>query len=95
MAIMAWSAKVLRSAICLSVNGRTSGRANRYRSMRAPSRSKGRQAQCRIVDRSKNIQYNFIVRIRGDHVVDMDGLPVDYCRSRSRPTSYRLVSPSS
>ena len=41
MAITAWSAKVLRSAICLSVKGRTSVRRIKMAPIATPSRSKG------------------------------------------------------
>ena len=41
MAITAWSAKVLRSAICLSVNGRTSVRRTAMYPMATPSRNSG------------------------------------------------------
>ena len=41
MAITAWSAKVLRRAICLSENGRTSVRRIRIAPMGTPSRSNG------------------------------------------------------
>ena len=41
IAITAWSAKVVTSSICLSVNGRTSERDNASTPIGAPSRSKG------------------------------------------------------
>ena len=41
MAITAWSAKVLTSAICFSVNGRTSSAPNLMAPIGAPSRSSG------------------------------------------------------
>ena len=49
IAITAWSAKVSRSAICLSVNGRTSVRRMRNEADGRPSRSSGvaRKSGCR------------------------------------------------
>ena len=52
MAITAWSAKVLRSAICLSVKGRTSVRRMRIAPIGRPSRSSGAPSTDRVPSRT-------------------------------------------
>ena len=48
IAMTAWSAKVLRSAICLSENGRTSNRRMRITPMATSSRSSGTASNVRL-----------------------------------------------
>src|SRR5262249_46726402 len=51
IAITAWSAKILRSAICFSVNGWTSVRRITIEPIARPSRSKGAASVVRIPSR--------------------------------------------
>ena len=59
MAITAWSAKVWRSVICLSVNGRTSLRPTSMTPMRRPSRSNGTARWSRTGVRRPSTQRRF------------------------------------
>ena len=78
IAITAWSAKVLRSSICLSVNGRTSVRRIMIAPIATPSRSNGTASTVRIPRLlSTRLASGNSSSSSARHVMDMNRLPVD------------------
>src|SRR5262245_58389899 len=55
IAITAWSANVVASSICLSVNGRTVDRCNTITPMAVPSRRSGTPSMVRTLNLSRSI----------------------------------------
>ena len=83
IAITAWSAKVVTSSICLSVNGCTVvARQRRARRSACPSRSSGTPSMVRIAAQLLSFEQR-VFRI-GQHIGDMDGAGL---RAASRPTT--------
>ena len=77
MAMTAWSAKVSSSAICFSVNGRTSVRRIIIAPMATPSRSNGVARMVRMPTLLRDCAVRKLVSISASKIVDVDRLPVD------------------
>ena len=93
IAITAWSAKVVTSSICLSVNGRTSERTIDMTPMGVPSRSNGTPSMVRKPPSFMRFGPG-VFRI-GQHIGNMDRLAFEqrYARSAYRvPACNRIVA---
>ena len=75
IAITAWSAKVVTSSICLSVNGRTSERSTTMTPIGVPSRSSGTPSIVRQSPRL--VDFAPVVFRIGQHVGDVNRLTLE------------------
>ena len=88
IAITAWSAKVVTSSICLSVNGRTVRRVSTITPIGIPSRSSGTPSTVRSPPASDGIGQG-LVPGSAQNVGDLDGFALEH-RSPGDRASIRL-----
>ncbi len=88
MAITAWSAKVCSSAICFSLNGRTSVRRIIIAPTAAPSRNSGTASDVRIPRRSSVRQaFGKVQLTLCHHVLNVDNFSIENGAATDRATA--------